>query len=87
MQTQEEIDAILNDTIWYVASSSIKHAPEIGAYVSYDVAAFSCSKHDIVTVVWDVTTDRKAVVRIIDKLNKHRVPPEHLYKAIRDMIR
>jgi len=64
----------------------IRSAPEIGAYVSYDIAAYDCMRHDIEAIVWDATSDRSLALRMVERFNRYQLSPLHLEDAVRDML-
>lgn len=86
MQTSEKMSYMLKDMIQYIMQPKIRYAPEIGTYVSYDIAAYDCFERDIVSVIWDVTADRKTALHIVEKLNRYQLSPIHLIDVIQDML-
>ena len=71
MQDGKTMAYMLVDSLQYIISPKIRYAPEIGTYVSYDLAAYDCFERDIVSVVRDVTADRKTALHIVEKLNQN----------------
>ena len=86
MQTGKSMARILEDNVQYIMSPKIRYAPEIGTYVSYDLAAYDCFKHDMVSIIRDVTSDRKTALHIVEKFNRYQLSPIHLIDIIQDML-
>ena len=85
-QDPETLHRISEDYIQYIMHPTIKYAEGIGTYASYDIEAYDCFKRDIVTVVFDVTSDRSLALRMVGKLNRYQIAPRHLYDTILDML-
>lgn len=85
-QGRETLLCISQDQIQYIMHGTIKYAEGIGTYASYDIEAYDCFKRDIVTVVFDVTSDRSLALRMVGKFNRYQLAPCHLYDAILDML-
>lgn len=77
---------MMNDLTQYIVMPKIRYAPGIGTYVSYDIAAYDGLRRDIVSIVWDVTSDRNLALRMVGKFNRHQLSPIHLQDAILDML-
>ena len=86
MQNTETMSHMMNDLIQYIMMPKIRYATGIGTYVSYDIAAYDCFKHDIITIVWDVTSDRDLALRMCERFNRYQLSPIHLEEAILYMI-
>jgi hypothetical protein len=86
MQTSEKMSYMLKDIIQYIMQPKIRYAPEIGTYVSYDIAAYDCFERDIVSVIWDVTSDRNLAIRMCERFNRYQLSLCHLEDAILDML-
>lgn len=86
MQDSDAMVSMMRDQIQYIMQPKIRYAPEIGTYVSYDLAAYDCFERDIVSVVRDVTADRKTALHIVEKLNRYQLSPIHLIDVIQDML-
>lgn len=86
MQDGKTMAYMLADNLQYIMAPKIRYAPEIGTYVSYDLAAYDCFERDIVSVVRDVTADRKTALHIVEKLNRYQLSPIHLIDVIQDML-
>ena len=86
MQNPEAMSHMMNDLIQYIMVPKIRYAPGIGTYVSYDIAEYDCFKRDIMTIVWDVTSDRDLALRMCERFNRYQLSPIHLKEAILDMI-
>ena len=82
----ETIKNIMDNSYQYIMISSLKYAPGIGTYASYDLAAYDCFKRDIVSIVWDVTSDRDLALRMCERFNRYQLSPIHLKEAILYMI-
>ena len=85
-QDPETLRRISEDYVQYIMHPTIKYAEGIGTYASYDIEAYDCFKRDIVTVVFDVTSDRNLALRMVGKFNRYQLSPIHLYDAILDML-
>ena len=77
----------MNDLTQYIMMPKIRYAPGIGTYVSYDIAAYDGFKSDIVSIVWDVTSDRDLAIRMCEMFNRYQLSPIHLEEAIIDMLK
>ena len=55
-------------------------------YDNFIIAEYDCFKRDIMTIVWDVTSDRDLALRMCERFNRYRLSPIHLEDAILDMI-
>ena len=86
MQNPETMSHMMNDTTQYIMMPKIRYAPGIGTYVSYDIAIYDCFKRDIVSIVWDVTSDRDLALRMVGQFNRYQLSPIHLKDAIADML-
>ena len=82
----ETIKSIMGNSYQYIMISSLKYAPGIGTYASFDIAAYDCFKRDIVSIVWDVTSDRDLALRMCERFNRYQLSPIQLEDAILDMI-
>lgn len=82
----ETIKIIMDNSYQYIMISSLKYAPGIGTYASFDIAAYDCFKRDIVSIVWDVTSDRDLALRMCERFNRYQLSPIQLEDAILDMI-
>ena len=87
MQDSKTMAYMLNDSIQYIMMPKIRYAPDAGTYVSYDIAAYDCFDHDIVTIVWDVTSDRNLALCMCADFNRYQLSPCHLKEAIHDMLK
>lgn len=86
MQGSERMAFMMKDLIQFIMMPKIRYAPDIGTYVSYDIAAYDCFGRDIVAIVWDVTSDQDLALYMCEKFNRYQLSPEHLEDAILDMI-
>ena len=86
MQNPETMRHMMNDLTQYIMMPKIRYAPGIGTYVSYDIATYDCFKRDIVSIVWDVTSDRDLVLCMCKRFNRYQLSPIQLEDAILDMI-
>ena len=86
MQNPETMSYMMNDLTQYIMMPKIRYAPGIGTYVSYDIAEYDCFKRDIMTIVWDVTSDRDLALRMVGQFNRYQISPIHLKDAIADML-
>lgn len=77
---------MMNDLTQFIMMPKIRYAQGIGTYVSYDIAEYDCFKRDIMTIAWDVTSDRDLALYMCEKFNRYQLSPEHLEDAILDMI-
>ena len=77
---------MMNDLTQYIMMPKIRYATGIGTYVSYDIAEYDCFKRDIMTIVWDVTSDRDLALHMCQKFNRYQLSPAHLEDAIIDML-
>ena len=82
----ETIKSIMGNSYQYIMISSLTYAPGIGTYASFDIAAYDCFKRDIVSIVWDVTSDRDLALRMCERFNRYQLSPIQLEDAILDMI-
>ena len=87
MQNPETMSYMMNDLTQYIMMPKIRYAAGIGTYVSYDIAAYDCFKRDIVSIVWDVTSDRELALRMCEMFNRYQLSPIHLEEAIIDMLK
>lgn len=87
MQDGKTMAHMMKDLTQYIMMPKIRYAPGIGNYVSYDIAAYDCFARDIVTIVWDVTSDRDLALRMCEKFNRYQLEPCHLEEAIHDMLK
>ena len=86
MQNPETMSHMMNDLTQYIMMPKIRYAPGIGTYVSYDLVAYDCFKRDIVSIVWDVTSDRDLALCMCKRFNRYQLSPIQLEDAILDMI-
>ena len=86
MQNSETMSYMMNDLTQYIMMPKIRYTPGIGTYVSYDIAEYDCFKRDIITIVWDVTSDRDLALRMCEMFNRYQLSPIQLEDAILDMI-
>ena len=86
MQNPETMRHMMNDLTQYIMMPKIRYAQGIGTYVSYDIAEYDCFKRDIVSIVWDVTSDRDLALRMCGRFNRYQLSPIQLEDAILDMI-
>ena len=86
MQNPETMSHMMNDITQYIMMPKIRYAPGIGTYVSYDLVAYDCFKRDIVSIVWDVTSDRDLALYMCKRFNRYQLSPIQLEDAILDMI-
>ena len=86
MQNSETMSYMMNDLTQYIMMPKIRYATGIGTYVSYDLVAYDCFKRDIVSIVWDVTSDRDLALRMVGQFNRYQLSPIHLKDAIADML-
>ena len=86
MKNPETMSHMMNDLIQYIMMPKIRYATGIGTYVSYDIAEYDCFKRDIMTIVWDVTSDRDLALRMCERFNRYKISPIHLKEAIIDML-
>ena len=86
MQNPETMSYMMNDLTQYIMMPKIRYAPGIGTYVSYDIAAYDDFKRDIITIVWDVTSDRDLALRMVGQFNRYQLSPIHLKDAIADTL-
>ena len=77
---------MMNDLTQYIMMPKIRYAIGIGTYASFDIAAYDCFKRDIVSIVWDVTSDRDLALRMCERFNRYQLSPIQLEDAILDMI-
>ena len=82
----ETIKSIMDNSYQYIMISSLKYASGIGTYASFDIAAYDCFKRDIVSIVWDVTSDRDLALCMCERFNRYQLSPIQLEDAILDMI-
>ena len=76
----------MNDLTQYIMMPKIRYAPGIGTYASFDIAAYDCFNRDIVSIVWDVTSDRDLALRMCERFNRYQLSPIQLEEAIIDML-
>lgn len=86
MQGSERMAFMMKDLTQFIMMPKIRYAQDIGTYVSYDIAAYDCFKRDIITIVWDVTSDRDFALRMCEMFNRYQLSPIHLEEAIIDML-
>lgn len=86
MQNSETMSYMMNDLTQYIMMPKIRYATGIGTYVSYDIAEYDCFKRGIMTIVWDVTSDRDLALRMCERFNRYQLSPIQLEDAILDMI-
>ena len=86
MQNPEAMSHMMNDLTQYIMMPKIRYAIGIGTYASFDIAAYDCFKRDIVSIVWDVTSDRDLALHMCQKFNRYQLSPIHLEEAIIDML-
>lgn len=86
MQGSERMAFMMKDLTQFIMMPKIRYAPDIGTYVSYDIAAYDCFERDIVAIVWDVTSDRNLALRMCQKFNRYQLSPVHLEEAVIDML-
>ena len=55
-------------------------------YDNFIIAEYDCFKRGIMTIVWDVTSDRGLALRMCQKFNRYQLSPIHLKDAIADML-
>lgn len=86
MQDSTTMAHMMNDLTQYIMMPKIRYAPGIGTYASYDIAAYDCFKRDIVSIIWDATSDRDLALRMVGQFNRYQLSPIHLKEAISDML-
>ena len=86
MQNPETMSYTMNDLTQYIMMPKIRYAPGIGTYASFDIAAYDCFNRDIVSIVWDVTSDRDLALRMCERFNRYQLSPIQLEEAIIDML-
>lgn len=86
MQGSEKMAFMMNDLTQFIMIPTIRYSTGIGTYVSYDIAAYDSFERDIVTIVWDVTSDRDLALSMCQKFNRYQLSPIHLEEAILDAI-
>ena len=86
MQNPETMSHMMNDLTQYIMMPKIRYDPGIGKYVSYDIAEYDCFKRDIMTIAWDVTSDRDLALRMCEMFNRYQLLPIHLEEAVIDML-
>lgn len=86
MQGSDTMAYMMNDLTQYFMMPSIKYELGIGTYVSYDIAAYDSLVRDIVSIVWDATSDRNLALRMVGQFNRYQLSPIHLKDAIADML-
>ena len=55
-------------------------------YDNFTIAEYDCFKRDIVSIIWDVTSDRDLALRMCQKFNRYQLSPIHLEEAVIDML-
>ena len=55
-------------------------------YDNFIIAEYDCFKRDIMTIVWDVTSDRDLALRMCQKFNRYQLSPIHLEETVIDML-
>lgn len=86
MQDLKSMAHMMNDLTQYIMMPKIRYAPGIGTYFSYDIAAYNSFDRNIVSIVWDVTSDRNLALCMVGKFNRYQLDPCHLKDAISDML-
>ena len=86
MQDPAVMAYMMKDLTQFIMLPKIRYAPGIGTYVSYDIAAYDCFKRDIVSIVWDATSNRDLALRMVGQFNMYQLSPIHLKDAIADML-
>ena len=86
MQNPETMRHMMTDRTKYIMMPKIRYAIGIGTYASFDIAAYDCFKRDIVSIVWDVTSDRDLALCMCERFNRYQLSPIQLEDAILDMI-
>lgn len=86
LQNSETMEFMMRDFIQYIIIPRWRYAPELGTYVSYDIAAFDSQWLAIVSVLQDVTTDRDLALRMTERFNRAQLAPCHLKEAVLDML-
>lgn len=86
MQPPARLACMMRDLVQYIMLPRIRYAPDVGTYVSYDIAAYDSFAGDIVQIVWDVTPDRNLALRMVGKFNRYQLSPIHLEDVIRDIL-
>ena len=87
MQNPETMSYMMNDLTQYIMMPKIRYATGIGTYVSYDIAEYDCLNRDIMTIIWDVTSDRDLALRMGEMFKRYQLSPIHLEEAIIDMLK
>lgn len=64
----------------------LRYRPDIGTYVSYDIAAYDSFERDITAFVFDVTSDRELALHMVEQFNRYQLSPDHLEDAVLDML-
>ena len=86
MKEPSKIANMMKDLTQYIMIPSIKYEPGIGTYASYDIALYNFFKHDIVSIIFDATSDRDLALRMVGQFNRYQLSPIHLKDAIADML-
>lgn len=87
VQSSETIRKMMKDLTQYIIMPKIRHAPDIGTYASYDIAAIDLLAGGIAAIVWDVTPDRDLALRMVGQFNQCQLDPWLLEDAVRDMLK
>lgn len=86
VQSPETIRKMMKDLIQYIIMPKVRHAPDIGTYASYDIAAIDILKGGIAAIVWDVTPDRDLALRMVGQFNQIQLDPKLLEEAVLNML-
>lgn len=62
------------------------NAPELGAYHTFDIAAYGALWHEPLVVLRDVALDGELVFRMVQTFNRCHLSPLHLKDAVLDML-
>ena len=62
------------------------NAPEVGEYITFDIAAYGCLWNDPLVILRDVALDEALVFRMVQTFNRCRLSPLHLKDAVLDML-
>lgn len=65
---------------YHLAKSRLKDE-DIGKYTAYGISLNQSNIH-----IKDISSDKQAVIKIVNLLNKYQASPIHLYDIISDMI-
>jgi hypothetical protein len=86
LQSAATMAYMMQDLVQYIMLPKLRYAPEIGNYVSYDIAAYDCFTRDIVAIVWDATMDRDKALSLVYQFNRSQLPPPRLASAARALL-